>query len=352
MATVHKRLGEAVEDYLRYRATRFSPTGVQQEGYVLRRFVANIGDIQLRHLRAERVTDWFTNLLSDHTTRDGQHREPIKASTHNFYRARLNAFFTFAQQRGWLRTDPLAEISPQRIKRRQRQQPTRETLLRMIEVTTDPRDRAYLAAAMNTGLRANEIVRLRIGDVDIDQYTLQVEISKTHESDNMPMTIELATELRDWLPSYARTLGRPTHVDDYLFPARTHAVYAWEKDGEGRSRRTRRPSTWNPSKPVTHTERIVQDALRAVGLDTKGEGTHTIRRAVARIFFDDLSKDTGYDAALRTVSAFLHHASSATTEHYLQLSSERERRDKRLRGQPFLTAMAREGEVLPLRSKA
>jgi hypothetical protein len=32
MARTHKRLAEAVEDYLRYRATRCSPVGVQQEG--------------------------------------------------------------------------------------------------------------------------------------------------------------------------------------------------------------------------------------------------------------------------------------------------------------------------------
>jgi hypothetical protein len=43
----------------------------------------------------------------------------------------------------------------------------------------------------------------------------------------------------------------------------------------------------------------------------------------------------------------LYHKSSATTEHYLGLSSERERRDKRLPGQPFLTAMVSSENVCP-----
>jgi len=79
-----------------------------------------------------------------------------------------------------------------------------------------------------------------------------------------------------------------------------------------------------------HAERVVQQALAALGLPTKHQGTHTIRRAAARHFFDSMSSDVGYDAALRTVSAMLHHKSSATTEQYLGLSSERKRRDDRL----------------------
>lgn len=33
MAATHKRLAEAVEEYLQYRGARYAPTGVQQDGY-------------------------------------------------------------------------------------------------------------------------------------------------------------------------------------------------------------------------------------------------------------------------------------------------------------------------------
>ena len=353
MAERNKRLGEAVEDYLRHRQARFAPTTVQQEGYVLRRFVACIGDVQLRHLRAERVGDWFYGaggLRSDHVTRDGVHRSPIKGSTHNYYRTRLGSFFRFAQQRGWLRDDPLAEVAPMKVERRQRQQPPPETLLRMLEVANNPRDRAYLALLVNTALRANEVVRIRVGDVDLDGLSLYVVISKTHEEDALPITSDLEAELHRWLTIYRHELGRPLHVDDHLFPARSASVYRGGPDDDGV--RPRRPTSWVPGRPVGHTERIVQDSLRALGLPTKDEGSHTIRRAVARAFFDDLTSEAGYDAALRTVAALLHHKSVATSEHYLGLSSERERRDKHLRGQPFLSAMGSTGAVIPLRRSA
>ncbi len=101
---------------------------------------------------------------------------------------------------------------------------------------------------------------------------------------------------------------------------------------------------------MTHPERVVHAALARVGLPTRHEGAHTIRRAVARHFFDSLvATDLGYDGALRTVSALLHHSNAATTETYLGLSSERQRRDNRLRRQPFLTALIDRSNVVPFR---
>src|SRR5690606_30101648 len=99
-------------------------------------------------------------------------------------------------------------------------------------------------------------------------------------------------------------------------------------------------------------ERVVQGALGALGYPTRGEGCHTVRRSVARAFFDSMATDTGYDAALRTVSAMLHHKSSATTEIYLGLTSERVRRDSLLRGRPFLSALgAPVAEIVELHAK-
>lgn len=355
MAATHKRLAEAVEDYLRYRQARYAKSGVEQDGYVLRRFVAQVGDVQLRHLKAERVSDWFYGtggLMTDHVTRDGVHRAPIKASTHNYYRVRLASFFRFCHQRGWLKCDPLAEVAPLKVTRQLRQQPPAESLLEMLEVAGNPRDRAYLATTINTALRSNELVRLRVGDVDLEGQWLHVVISKTHEEDRLPITSELDDELRRWLVAYARDLRRPLRPADHLFPGRKGSVYAWTKDEHGGSVRTRRPASWVPERPVTHTERIVQQALRALGLPTKYEGTHTIRRAVARVFFDDMTTEAGYDAALRTVSALLHHQSSGTTEDYLGLSSEKKRRDQRLRGRPFLTSMVDGADVIAIRREA
>ncbi len=354
MPNPHKRLAEAIDDYLRYRRARFAETTVQQERYVLRRFQAEIGDIQVRHLRAERVTDWFYGeggLMQPHITRHRRSRDPVLPSTHNYYRNRLASFFRFCAQRGWLRDDVLREVTPMTSVRRERQQPSPAILLAMLDAAANPRDRAYLATAMNTGLRSNELVRLRIGHVLLDAGSLLVLISKTSEEDKLPISADLDEELRSWLLVYQGDLARPLQSEDHLFPARRGSRYQWHKAPNGTAVRSRTAPSWVPDRPMTHTERIVQEVLGAVGLETKGEGTHTIRRAVARAWFNDLASESGYDPALRTVSALLHHKSGTTTEHYLGLSTERQRRDEALRGKPFLSRMVQdEARVIPLRA--
>ncbi len=89
---------------------------------------------------------------------------------------------------------------------------------------------------------------------------------------------------------------------------------------------------------MTHVERVVKAALQREGLPANGEGAHTLRRAAARAFFDEVTQDKVYDSALRVVSAWLHHKTSSTTESYLGLESERKRRDEWLRGREFLTS--------------
>lgn len=354
MPVPHKRIADAVEDYLTYRRSRFADTTVTQEGYVLRRFAEAIGNIQIRHLHADHVTDWFYGsggLMQAHVTRDRRAREPIQASTHNYYRNRLASFFRYCAQRGWLRDDLLREVTPMTMLRRERLQPGPRKLLDLLDVAATPRDRAYIAVGINTALRSNEMLRIRVRDIDLAAGSLFVTISKTNEEDVLPVSADLDGELRRWLVTYQKDLGRRLDSDDFLFPARRGGRYQWHRESDGTRERTRTPQSWAPDRPMTHAARVVQEALAAVGLPTRGEGSHTLRRGVARAMFDDLTTQVGYDAALRTVSALLHHKSAATTEHYLGLSSERQRRDEALRGKPFLSRMVdRDANVLPLRS--
>ncbi|MBA3373738.1 MAG: tyrosine-type recombinase/integrase [Euzebyaceae bacterium] len=346
---------DGLEEYLSIRRSRYAATTLRNEGFVLRRFVSHVGNIQVRHLRPEHVADWFygrNGFCGPHTTRDRVHREPVTASTHNFYRTRLASFFRFCTTRGWTRQDLLRDVEPMRLPTVKRLQPAPADLLAMLEATGNGRDRAYIATAINSGLRANEMLRIRVGDVDLPAATTAVTISKSAEEDSFPITSDLDPELRRWLVVYQDDLDRPLHPDDHLFPARSAGVYEWHHAEDGSKMRTRSAPIWIPTRPMGHAERVVQQALAALGLPTKHQGTHTIRRAAARHFFDSMSSDVGYDAALRTVSAMLHHKSSATTEQYLGLSSERKRRDDRLRGRPFLSALVSTENVVPLRRTA
>lgn len=338
-----RRLHETVEEYIAFRRARVAATTAKNEAFVLRRFAAWYGNVQLRHMRAERVGEWFfgpTGLLAHHVTRDRRERGPITATTANYYRIRINSFFVWATKRGYLKQDLLAEVEPLPVTRRVRLQVDPETLLSLPRHTMNQRDAAFVGLLINSGLRAGTATSLRVGDVDLVGGSIRVRISKSHLEDVFPVTADLAPVLGQWLREYTRCVGRSLATDDFLFPARRASVYRWVSLEDGTKERQRTETGWRPDRPLTHPERVVQDALRMAGVHVAaGEGCHTLRRSVARAFFD-LAAETGYDGALRVTASLLHHQSTATTELYLGLGADRLRRDAALRGKPFLTEIA------------
>ncbi len=217
----------------------------------------------------------------------------------------------------------------------------------MLDATSDPRDRAVLAVAMNTGLRSSEIEHLKVADVDLNTLTLRTWINKSLIDDEMPITSDLAGELRTWMRTYAKRIGRPLIPADHLLPAYAGPRIGYRKDENGTLVKYMRESVIVPNRPALKLHRIAQEALRAVGLDTKGEGIHTLRRATARAFYDSL-KAQGHEAAIRQAMVLLHHSNQSTTEAYLGVTPEREARNVSLRGRSFLRRSIT-ADVLPLR---
>lgn len=353
VAKQYIKMSQAVEGFVALRRATVSPVTAKNEAFIIRRFAAYLGeDIQLRHLRRDHVTEWFygpQGVMSEHRTRDGRTRPGIHASTHNHYRTRLQAFFLYCQRRGYIQDDLLLDVPIKKFVRRQRFQPQPDLLLALLEQARDARDRMYLAIAINTALRQGDIRSIRVGDVDLAGGWLKVIIAKTSEADAKPISTELDAELRAWFVIYADAIGRPLRGDDYLIPARVGSKYVWRTLPDGSREKGRTEATWNPLAPVTKTALIVKHSMEGLGLPTQHEGTHTIRRAVARAFFDQLVETVGYDGALRTTSAVLNHKNATTTEMYLGLSSERKRRDDLMRGKPFLSAMVDKSNVHHLR---
>ena len=178
------KLFDAVEQFIAVRQATCAPTTAYNDASVLRRFAKSVGDIQVRHIKETHVERWFFGERGLRLTV----KEP---SSFNNYRKRLNAFFTFCARKGWLRTDPLMNVKARPVLRRERLRLSPRELLALLDFAPNPRDRVYLAINLNTGLRANEIVGLRVGDVDLDAGELRVTITKTAEQDLMPITIDL-----------------------------------------------------------------------------------------------------------------------------------------------------------------
>ena len=352
------RLSEVIAQYLDYRQRRgFAVATMSVDRQILKRLLKDLGDLQVVNIKPRHIEDWFYGPTGMRSVHRGDHNggkplPPISDQTHNQYRSRLAVFFAWMTKRGLLKADLLEDVPFIKVERKDRLQPPPHVLLGLLDSADNARDRAYPAMALNTALRASEIVRITISDVDLDAGYVTVFIKKTKQWDRQPITADLDLELRQWLTIYAEEIGRPLQDEDLLFPSREGGRIAYYRTAEDGTREcVRIPMEWKPRKPMLRTELVVQKALRAAGISqTKGEGTHTIRRAVARAYFDSMGGEVGYDNALRRVSALLHHSNTATTERYLGKKSEIEARDQMLKGKPFLTAMVDTSNVVPLRS--
>ena len=286
------------------------------------RFVRGVGDPQCHKLTPEACEDYFVDeALSKLPT------------SYNKDRARVLLFLAFCTRRGWLTGDPMAEVGRRKTQaRRPRLQLTASQLRAMIETSANPRDRAMLAAGANLGLRASDLVGLKVGDVDLDSGSIRVVIQKTQDADLLPITSDLDRELRTWLQWYSERLaaqGRSLDSDAHLFPPLRRNV---------RIKRNIVPFDPEPEKQLRHPARVVHRGLERIGVETQpGEGFHTLRRSIARVVFEQAANE-GHDGALRMAASLLGHKSVQTTELYLGIDRDRMKRDAMLRGRSILGA--------------
>ena len=87
-----------------------------------------------------------------------------------------------------------------------------EELVRLFTVTTNPKHRAVLMTAYAAGLRASELGRLQVTDIDSARMCLRIDQGKGNKDRYVPLSPRLLEQLR----AYWRR-DRPQH---WLFPGR------------------------------------------------------------------------------------------------------------------------------------
>jgi integrase len=329
---------EAINQYMKSKA-HMRPKTVQNQGLAIRRFARHVGaDRPIGNLTATQVERFFTTALA------GQ-----QASSVNKMKNHLTGFFDYCSRKGWVRRDLLVEIKRRPVPHVERLRITPLELTRMLDLPADPRDRAILAMLANSGLRAAELRSIQVRDVNLETEDVYVYRSKTYRDDYLPMTPTLRVEVRGWLMTYATELGNQSQTGDmYLFPARRAGVWLPGKDEQGVQRREAYGAL-KPFAQISQPHLVVKRTMSAMGYaDTKFQGVHTVRRSVARAYFDSLVEQ-GYDHALRATMALLGHEQQATTELYIGLDQDRRRRDVTLRARDFLPFGHAGDNVVPLR---
>jgi site-specific recombinase XerD len=160
-----------------------------------------------------------------------------------------------------------------------------DEVLRLLDAAPPGRDRVLLQVAYGCGLRLNELLHLRVGDIDSARMVIHVRQGKGAKDRLVPLSLRLLDELR----AYWR-LCRPR---TWLFPGQT-------ADGTMTS---------------SNVQRRFGRLVRRVGL-TKRCSMHTLRHSYATHLLE-----AGVDVL--TLKALLGHASLQTTARYLHVSTRR-----------------------------
>lgn len=158
-----------------------------------------------------------------------------------------------------------------------------EEIGRLLEAASEPKDKAMLSVAYGAGLRAMEVVALRVSDIDSKRMLLRVGNGNGGKDRYVMLSPTLLEALRDWY-----RIARPSV---FLFPGR-------DKIG-----------------PMTTRQfhRICKGAAERAGLP-KWVGPHTLRHSFATHLLEN-------DLDVRVIQVLLGHAQLDTTARYTQVAT-------------------------------
>ncbi len=162
------------------------------------------------------------------------------------------------------------------------------------------RDLALFNLAIDSKLRACDLVKLRVRDVgSADRISARAIVLQ--QKTQRPVQFEITAETRE-------------------------AVLAWIKHAQLRSESFLFPSRIHESAHLSTRQyaRIVDDWVDRIGLDVAAYGTHTMRRTKASLIYRRTKN-------LRAVQLLLGHTKMESTVRYLGISVSRHRSGRRPR---------------------
>jgi site-specific recombinase XerD len=149
------------------------------------------------------------------------------------------------------------------------------------------RNHAILLLLARLGLRAHEVMDLRLDDVNWLEGRLHIHSPKSHRVRSLPVDTEVGTALA----TYVR-VGRPVSAQRHIF--------------------LHHRAPFPPIHSSSTIAKIVRLAIRRAALTTQASGAHTFRHTVA-------SQLVQHGVSFKTVADVLGHQSLQTTTIYAKL---------------------------------
>jgi site-specific recombinase XerD len=198
----------------------------------------------------------------------------------------LKFFFNVTLDRG----DLVAKLQPVHMPRKLPVILSREEVGRLIAAAGNLKHQTALALAYGTGLRVNEVVTLKVGDIDSQRMTLRVEQGKGQKDRYAMLSPVLLERLRVWW-RVARAQGK-MFDGGWLFPG------------------------LNPIRPLSARQlnRAIHKAADEAGIE-KHISMHSLRHAFATHLLEQ-------KVDIRLIQVLLGHKKLETTALYAQVATE------------------------------
>jgi len=163
---------------------------------------------------------------------------------------------------------------------------------RLLAVATSLKARVALSLCYGCGLRAGEVVRMKVKHIDSAQRIIRIEQSKGRKDRNVMLSPEMIDLLRQWWKARRGFDAHTTPVQErWLFPGR------------------------KPGRPMTTRQlnRLFHEAVAGAGIK-KGVTVHALRHSFATHLLE-----RGTD--IRIIQALLGHDKLDTTARYTRVAT-------------------------------
>lgn len=176
------------------RAAGLSPATLRWYEQFIRRYVAWSASTQLPNKKPETVEAWLASLRE----------QMLSAFTISGCYRCLSVYFKWLVERGRLRTSPMTHIQPPRVPKQRKRHVTAAAFRRLYKSIDgdgwlDARDRAMLLILMYSGLRANELLGLKLEHIDEAAGVLRVVAGKGRIDRDVPFTSGVPDQMRLYL---------------------------------------------------------------------------------------------------------------------------------------------------------
>ena len=168
---------------------------------------------------------------------------------------------------------------------------SKEEVKRILAMAPNLKARVMLSLAYGCGLRASEVVRLKVGNIDSDQKIIRIVQSKGRKDRNVMLPSDILDQLRDWWKE--RSTGQDKDV-----PAPERMLF---------------PGYHGKHLSSRQLSRLFLESAKAAGI-TKRVTLHTLRHSFATHLLE-----RGVD--IRVIQALLGHSKLTTTARYARVAT-------------------------------